>query len=180
MPYGHSQTSNGIIQGKHLSHYTCKCTNYQEHYFNRFFTDSFSCLSHSPSQRPIQTGMQGRGDTKREAGIQQLLVLLLPVLHWTITAWSCTGKEKKGSHLATSGRWLFCEIKHLESQLGWPKAEHKGPKCFSSPLVKTSLDFWLPRAAVASLYSQPSQLFPALKHLFRPAPAAILLMQLSS
>lgn len=68
MPYGHSRTGNGIIQGKHLSHYTCKCTNYQEHYFNRFFTDSFSCLFHSPSQRPIQTGMQGRGDTKREVG----------------------------------------------------------------------------------------------------------------
>lgn len=69
-------------------------------------------------------------------------------------------KEKVGSYLVTSGRWLFCEIKHLESQLGWPKHEHKGPECLSAPLVKTCLDFWLPRAAVASLFRQP--LFPAI------------------
>lgn len=187
MPYGHFQTGNGTIQGKHLSHYTCKCTHYQVHYFNRYFIDRFSSLSNSPSQRPIQTGMQGRGDTKREAGIQQLCVLLLLVLHKTITAWSFTGKKQKGSPLATSVRCLFCEIKHLESQLGWPKPKHKGPECFSTPLVKTCLDFWLLRAAVscqqqwpACTANIPSQLFPALQHLFRPAPAEILLMQLSS
>lgn len=94
MPYGHSQSCNGIIQGKHLGHYTCKCVNYQEYYFNRFFTDSFSCLSHTPSQRPTQAGMQAREDTKRDVGIQR--VLLLPVLPKPIAAWGLQkGRENK-------------------------------------------------------------------------------------
>lgn len=49
----------------------CMQMHYQEYYFNRFFTPCFFCLSYSPFWWPIQTGMRGRGDTKREVRIQQ-------------------------------------------------------------------------------------------------------------
>lgn len=65
-------------------------------------------------------------------------------------------KVKQGSDLATSGRWPFYEIKHLESQLGWPKPEHQGSQCFSTPLVKTCLDFQLPRAAICCQQQWPA------------------------
>lgn len=168
MPYGHSKIWDGIIQGKHLSHYTCKCSNYQEYYFNRFFTDSFSCLSHSDWDAGKGRHQGGGGD---------------PAASVFYCSWYPTSplqlgalqemQEKQGSHPAAAGRQLCCEIKHLRSLLGWPEPKHKGPECFSSSLVKTPPDFWLSGAVgssqqqrLARTASLPSQLFPVLQSSF--------------
>lgn len=155
MPYGHSQICNGIIQGKHLGRYTCKCVNYQEYYFNRFFTDSFSCLSHSPSQRPTQAGMQARG-RHQEGGGDRAGFTAAGAPQARCSSGFAEGQGKQGSYPTTADRWFCREINHLESLLGWPKP--KRPKCFSSLSIKAVFDFWLPgerAAAAGSLYGQP-------------------------